>query len=189
MRIKNYILSIPVFVVGIIIIYLLFFSSCGGIVEIYSTIFLLFILTIYLSILYIYSLTAYIIRKRRIDVKPLLTVILFIGVFMTLSYWDTNKVESKIILEARNGKAYGSLDIRLKENNEVEFIYGHIEEKCSCEGKYITKADTIIITDINKPKRADLADKYLIGDKYVIPFVNDNIETDSTKYLRITNAR
>lgn len=190
MSIKKYILSIPVFIIGLTIIYLLFIRDCGGIVEIYPTIFLLFILTIYLGIFYIYSLTAYILRKRKIDFKPLLTTILFVGIFTLLFFWDSNKIESKLVLAASNNKPYGSIDIRLRENQEVEFIYGHIEEKCSCRGTYLIKSDTLIITDIKKPKKAEIvADRYLIGDKFIIPFTKDNLETDSTKYLVIANAR
>ncbi|MFC3812519.1 hypothetical protein [Lacihabitans lacunae] len=184
MKFKPLYSSIPVLVLGLLITYLLFLTGCGGIVEIYSSIFLAAILIMYVVGYSLYSIATHFDNKTKINWRPLLLSLIFIGLIFIFNYFDSEKFNSKVILKATNNKAYGTIDIRLRENNKVEFYYGHIEEKCSCEGEYLLKGDTIQIKGIQKSNRLETFDRYLITNEYVIPIKEGKLEQDTSKYLK-----
>ena len=112
--------------------------------------------------------------------------LIFIGLVFTISYFESKKIEAKVILSASRKEAHRTVDLRLRENNKVEFNYGHIEERCTCKGNYVLKGDTIQITDIQKRGGLQIYDKYLITDEFVVPIKNNKLEQDTAKYLERT---
>lgn len=183
--------SLPVFVVGLLIIYLLFFTGCGGIVEIYSSMILAFLLAVYLVLFYIYRLIYYLSEKQKINCRPILFACLLIGIAYSIYYFelddylDSYRYEEGAILEAKNDVPYGRMDIRLKEKGDVEFIYGHIEEMCHCSGRYVINEDTLTITKIPERRGFNVSKKYLITSTNFIPINNETLDQDSSKYLKI----
>lgn len=188
MKLKSVYSSVPVLIIGILVIYLLFLSRCGGIIEIYSSIFLGLILAIYLIIHTLSNIVRYFYDKTKINYKPLLITLSFIGVIYLIIYFEENKTEEKIVLQASNNEAYGTVDLKLLENNKLEFIYGHIEEKCRCEGSYLLSGDTLKIIALKKTKRLISFEEYLITDSHIIPIIDNTLAQDSTKFLERFNT-
>jgi hypothetical protein len=176
--------SIPVFVVSFVVAYLLFFTGCGGIVEVYGSLLLVGGLSLFLISYYIYSIIIYFIYKEKVNLRPLLFSLASLLIFVSFFYLRSKRKEDKVNLSASNRKAYRAIDLRLKENNEIEIYYGHIEEKCSCTGKYVLRGDTLIINEIEWPKKLEISSKYLITQLYLIPIKGNELESDSSKYLK-----
>src|SRR5688572_30807871 len=144
MRFKKLYSSVPVALAGTVIILLIVFKGCGGIVEIYSATIITLILISYLFGFYLHGIIAYIKKKKLINFRPLLTILLVVGSLVLIVQLDSEKYKSKILLEASNYQVYRMIDLRLRENNEIELKYGK-EEHCTCKGTYQLRGDTLII--------------------------------------------
>jgi hypothetical protein len=184
MRLELLYSSIPVLFVGLVVTYLLFLTGCGGIVEIYLSFFLTALLALYVVGFYLYSIATYFDKRKPINLRPALLTLLIVGLIVLVSYLDSEQFKSEVILKASNDEPYRTIDIRLRANNEIEFYYGHIEEKCSCKGTFELKGDTIQIIEIEKTEKFEPFDRYLITASYVIPIKGNILELDTTKFLR-----
>ncbi|MEQ9116671.1 hypothetical protein [Fulvivirga sp.] len=184
---KNYLGSLPVIFIGFIIIYLLNFTGCGGIVEIYSSLFLLIIGLSYLTIYYLIQIINSIRKKSiKINVLPLFSALIIVGIGFLIQHLKQINQPNVNLRSYREFSNSNSANINLLDNGEIEIFYGHYEEKCSYYGTYELKGDTLIISNLDLTNNIKIPKRFLITDDHLLPINDGRIESDSTLYYSIT---
>ena len=183
---KKYWTLLPVSIFGLLIIYLLYFTGCGGIVEIYYSLFLAVFGLGFLIFFYLIQLIDSI-RFRSIvfDPKPLLSLIVVVMLGLFVHKLKSINESTVQIAAFKEYEHTNRADLNFFDDGEIEVVYGHIEEKCSYFGNYILNGDTMIISKLDLKGRLELPEKLLINDIWLIPIISGQLEKDSTRFFLI----
>ncbi|UII23771.1 hypothetical protein [Fulvivirga ligni] len=180
--------SLPIVVLGSGIIYLLYFSACNGVFEIYSSLFIIIIILGYLAFYYLIQIIDSLQSGRnKMKYQPLL-VLLLVSIVGYGIHQVQEHSESEIILKAHRSVKYEEdVLIHLQENGKLEIVYGYVEDRCSCLEVYTFKDDTLKMPELSEERQRmfNLSKVLVRSDQFLIPVVNNQIEADSSVFFKV----